>query len=203
MWGLGLIELFLFFLLVFLCVWIVIGIFYCLALQKALSRCSTQNRTLSPGLVWLLLIPIFNVVWHFVIVLNMAKSLHAEFVSRNIVEAQSPGLGIGLAISILQAVVVVLGWVPFLGELAGVALFICWVVYWVKIAGYSDKIASPYKPAELPVGAGPGDMLKQQLGQAKCPFCHSASFNVVEEAGSRRCSDCNSVLPSFIQGNKG
>jgi hypothetical protein len=51
MWGLGWLEMFLIFLGVWLCVWILIGIFYCLTLYKALSRCSPQNRTLSPGLV--------------------------------------------------------------------------------------------------------------------------------------------------------
>ena len=31
-----------------------------------------------PGMVWLMFIPLFNVVWHFIIVLNMAKSLGAN-----------------------------------------------------------------------------------------------------------------------------
>jgi ABC-type phosphate transport system permease subunit len=128
---------------------IVIGIFYCLTLQKALSRCSSQNRTLSPGLVWLYLIPVFNLIWHFVIVINLAKSLHAEFVSRNMVEEQSPGYGIGLATCILNVV----GVIPYVGWLTGIPGLICWIIYWVKIAGYSGKIALPYRPAEPPAGA--------------------------------------------------
>ena len=48
----------------------------------------------------------------------------------------------------------------------------------------------------------PSDTMKQQPGQAKCPFCHSTTFRVEEEAGLRRCSDCHSVLPSYIQGNR-
>jgi hypothetical protein len=46
-----------------------------------------------------------------------------------------------------------------------------------------------------------GDMLKPQPRQAKCPFCHSSTFRVVEETGSRRCGDCHSVLPNYILGN--
>ena len=130
-------------------IWTVIGIFYCLTLSKALSRCSPQNRTLSPGLVWLYLIPVFNLVWHFFIVINMAKSLHAEFVSRNMVEEQSPGQGIGLATCILNAV----GVIPYVGWLTGIPALICWIIYWVKIAGFSNKIALPYGPAEPPAGA--------------------------------------------------
>jgi hypothetical protein len=128
---------------VFIVIWIVVGIFYCLTLQKALNRCAPQNRAMSPGLVWLFLIPVFNLIWHFFIVINMAKSLHAEFVARNIVEEQSPGQGIGLAACILN----VASWIPYVGGLTGLAGFICWIVYWVKIAGFSGKIAQPYMPA--------------------------------------------------------
>ena len=48
----------------------------------------------------------------------------------------------------------------------------------------------------------PGDLPKQQPGQAKCPFCQSTAFRVEEEASFRRCSDCHSVLPNYIQGNR-
>ncbi len=41
---------------VFLIPWI----FYLLTLSKALNRCSPANRSMSPGQVWLLLIPLFN-----------------------------------------------------------------------------------------------------------------------------------------------
>jgi hypothetical protein len=128
---------------------IVIGIFYCLTLSKALNRCAPQNRTLSPGLVWLYLIPVFNLVWHFFIVINMARSLHAEFVYRGIVEEPNPGQGIGLAACILNVVAVI----PYLGYLASIGGLVCWIIYWVKIAGFSSKIAQPYRPAEPPAGA--------------------------------------------------
>ncbi len=129
---------------------IVIGIFYCLTLQKALSRCSPQNRTLSPGLVWLYLIPVFNLVWHFFIVINLAKSLHAEFVSRNMVEEPEPRTGDWPGHVYPEC------WsrgIPYLGGLAGIAGFVCWIIYWVKIAGFSGKIAQPYRPTEPPAGA--------------------------------------------------
>ena len=130
---------------------IVIGIFYCLTLQKALNRCAPQNRAMSPGLVWLFLIPFFSLVWHFFIVINMAKSLHAEFMYRGIVEEPNPGQGIGLATCILHC----LFWVPFFGGLIWVGGLVCWIMYWTKIAGYSGKIAQPYQATAPPTGAGP------------------------------------------------
>lgn len=47
-----------------------------------------------------------------------------------------------------------------------------------------------------------GDMLRQRKGQAKCPFCHSTTFRVDHDARLRRCGDCRSVLPNYIQGNR-
>jgi len=46
---------------------IVIAIFYLLTLQKALSRVSPRNRLMEPGMVWLSLIPLFNIIWAFFI----------------------------------------------------------------------------------------------------------------------------------------
>ena len=114
-------------------------IFYLLTVQKALTRCSPESRAMSPGLVWLMLIPLFNLVWHFFLVLNTAKSLGAEFKKRGIAGPESPGKGIGLAMAILPLV----SWVPIVGAFAGIGYLVCWIIYWVKIAGFSKQIAQP------------------------------------------------------------
>ena len=89
---------------------------------------------MSPGKVWLLLIPLFNLVWQFVVVSNIAKSLRNEFDRRNVlVPEREPGKVVGMAMSILTA----LGIVPVVGQVAEVIGVICWVVYWTKIKKYS------------------------------------------------------------------
>jgi hypothetical protein len=65
--------------------------------------------------------------------------------------------------------------------------------------GVTPANAAPTRPQQE--AYLPGDTLRQQSAQAKCPFCRSITFRVKEEAGSRRCSDCHSVLPYYIQGN--
>jgi hypothetical protein len=106
------------------------AIFYLLTLQKALNRCSPECRAMKPGMVWLLLIPLFNIVWQFIVVLNMAKSLAAEFQKRGMVEDPNPGQTLGLVMCIGNLI-------------CGPVGLICWIIYWVKIAGYSGKIAAP------------------------------------------------------------
>jgi hypothetical protein len=108
-------------------------IFYLLTLQKALNRCSPENRAMQPGMVWLMLIPLFNVVWQFFVVLNLAKSLAAEFQKRGIAEDPNPGQTLGLVMCIGNLI-------------CGPVGLICWIIYWVKIAGYSAKIAAPPAP---------------------------------------------------------
>ena len=114
-------------------------IFYLLTLQKALNRCAPENRAMAPGLVWLMFIPLFNMIWHFIVVINIAKSLGAEFQKRGIAEEPKPGQTVGMVMCILN----VCGIIPLLGILCSLGALVCWIIYWVKIAGFSAKIAVP------------------------------------------------------------
>ncbi|MBI4680338.1 MAG: hypothetical protein HY753_03805 [Nitrospirae bacterium] len=91
---------------------------------------------MKPGMVWLQLIPLFNIVWHFIIVLNMAKSLDKEFKERGLKTASMPGQSIGMAMCILGVVSII----PYIGVLFGLAGIVCWIIYWIKISGYSSQI---------------------------------------------------------------
>lgn len=115
-------------------------IIFCLcSLQKALGRCAPHNRLMQPGLVWLMLIPFFGIIWQFFVVINIADSLDKEFAERNIVTEPSPGKSIGMAMCILNVCSIV----PYLGVLVGLAAFICWIIYWIKIVECSRMLAPP------------------------------------------------------------
>ena len=62
----------------------------------------------------------------------------------------------------------------------------------------TNSVMSHPQQEVTPSGHAP----KQEPRLAKCPFCRRTTFRVVKEAGIRRCSECHSVLPSYIQGNK-
>jgi hypothetical protein len=109
-------------------------IFYLLTLQKALSKCAAASRTMEPGLVWLLLVPVFNLVWHFFVVMGLAKSLKNEFAKRRIFSPEeAPAQPIGLAMCICACCSII----PLLGFLAALAHLVLWIMYWVKVAEYS------------------------------------------------------------------
>lgn len=133
-------------LLVGIVIAIVVEVFFILTLQKALSRCSVENQAMSPGLVWLLLIPFFSLIWDFFVVIKISESLSAEFQKRGISAEPYPGKNIGLAWAILTACSLI----PVINVFAGIASLVCWIIYWVKIAGYSKQLVheSELQPAQ-------------------------------------------------------
>ncbi len=124
--------------LAFLGVLILPRIFYLLTMGRALSRCAPRNRTLTPGLVWLSIIPMFGNLWDFVIVLTVGRNLTDEARSRSLQPAEdNPGLAFGIAYCLLN----LFFWIPFINIFTGLASLICWIVYWAKIAAASRLLA--------------------------------------------------------------
>jgi peptidyl-prolyl cis-trans isomerase D len=151
---------------------VTIWVLYIRTLRRALERCSPASQAISPNAVWLLLIPIFNSFWHFLVVSRLATSLGNEFRNRNLPGAsQKPGKHLGMAMCVLPfvnaAFNVVAAFFPrtvrdvdfLLGIYLAltIASLICWIAYWVKIAGYSKAIAEPREPAGV---ASPSPQLK-------------------------------------------
>jgi hypothetical protein len=108
-------------------------IFYLIALQSTLDTISVENRKMAPSNVWLQLIPLFGIAWHFVIINNLADSIKAEANSKNIrIDELRPAYSVGLAMCILNC----LFFIPILNVLTIIASLICWILYWVKINSY-------------------------------------------------------------------
>jgi len=125
------------------CLLLLPTILYVLTLTKALNKCSVASRSLEPGMLWLLLVPLVNIVWHFFVVLGMTKTLASEFRGRNIpVTDQMFGNSIGLATCICGACMII----PFVGFVAWPVKIVLWIIYWTKIAACSrllDQIPTP------------------------------------------------------------
>lgn len=134
----------------FLFVFLGIGLGYILTLTSALNKCSVASRTLQPGTVWLLLIPFFNLIWNFFVVIGMANTLGNEFRARGVVQIDpEPGKSLGLAMCICGACSII----PLLGLLIAPVYLVLWIIYWVKIAGFSrvlDVRMAPTVPYNSP-----------------------------------------------------
>lgn len=123
------------------------AIFYLLTLQRAIEKCSPASRAIQPAMVWLCLIPLFGIVWNFIMVLNIAKTLRSEFNLRGIPcpEAE-PAQSIGLGMCICP----LLSFIPIVGFLAALAGLVLWIMYWLKINEYSRLLDLPVAAPSLP-----------------------------------------------------
>jgi hypothetical protein len=112
-------------------------IFYLLTLQKTLEKIDTERRTMPSVNVWLELIPLFNLVWQFINVVNVSNSLKRELEFKGIkIDEQRPGYSIGIAFCVLSCCSVI----PFLGILTGIASVVCWIIFWVKVSNYKNML---------------------------------------------------------------
>jgi hypothetical protein len=115
---------------------LVVGILYLLTLQNLLNRVKPENRTVSPGNVWLLLIPIFNWIYPFILYPKISESVSKEFQSRGIPADGDFGKGLGITIPILT----LCGIIPVIGALAGLANLVIWIIFWAKMAKYKNQL---------------------------------------------------------------
>jgi hypothetical protein len=128
-------------------IFLVPAIFYLLTLQNVLIRCAPASRTMEPGMVWLSLIPFFNLIWNFFVVMGIAKSLGNEYVRRRMPSPEpAPGQSIGLAMSICMCCCII----PLLGALTGLVAFVLWILYWIKVAEYSRRLDLPQAAVPIP-----------------------------------------------------
>ena len=61
---------------------ITVAVLYMLTLSRALKKCKPENQLMPPANIWLLFIPLFNLVWIFFVVIKVSESIKLEFESR-------------------------------------------------------------------------------------------------------------------------
>ena len=89
-----------------------------------------------PANIWLLFIPLFNLVWIFFVVIKVSESIKLEFESRGMAEEHDFSKGLGIGYAACNAA----GIIPVVGVLASIAGLVMWIIYWVKIKGYSSQL---------------------------------------------------------------
>jgi hypothetical protein len=130
------------------------AIFFLLNLQNLLNRVSPANQGMSPGLVWLNFIPIFNLGWFVYTVIKVRDSVSAEFRSRGWSIDGDLGYNVGLAAAILWIASVFVGWIPFIGWVLPLGALICWIVYWLKTSDLRERL-EPIPAWRRPMGYPP------------------------------------------------
>lgn len=119
-------------------------VFYLFTLQRTLEAIDIESRKMAPGQVWLLFIPIFNIIWQFIMIGRIADSIRDECSRLQIpVSENRPTFTLGLIMTLLYIVSIPLNnfsLSPMLGGLCSIAALVCWIVYWVKVNSYRKLI---------------------------------------------------------------
>lgn len=115
---------------------IAINCFICYLLQQCYKRIPPQFRKQQPGMVWLLVIPCFSIIWNFFVFPPLSKSFKAYFDSINRTDVGDCQEGIGLAYSICVAVSII----PFLGCLTGIASLVLLIIFLINTNDLKNQI---------------------------------------------------------------
>ena len=108
----------------------------CLLLYNAQMAVPQEHRKIEPNMIWLLLIPLFNLVWNFFVFLRIPESYQSAFAVRG---APHKGVGErnnGLAYSICAACSII----PCINILTGLASLVLVIIFLVQIYNLKTQL---------------------------------------------------------------
>lgn len=117
-----------------------VSVFYLKNLQDTLMEVSAKNRKVEPGNVWLMYIPLFNLVYPFILYPKISDSLRAEFIEKGQPQSGDYYRTVGTILPVLTLVGLIP--IPYFGLLALALNLILWILYWSKMAEYKIRLRS-------------------------------------------------------------
>ncbi|MCA9294856.1 MAG: hypothetical protein KC983_00025 [Phycisphaerales bacterium] len=133
----------------------------CTALFVGLGGVPREHRAMEPALVFLLLIPLFNIIWNFFVLTRIPASYERAFRAYGRTHPGDCGKGVGLAAAICYCGVFIscipflacIGWIPM------VAAFVLMIIFLVKLFTMKGELArlvaagapaEPYQASGIP-----------------------------------------------------
>lgn len=113
-----------------------IAIMYYLNIQNMLKEIHPSNRSIEPTSVWLMFIPLFNIVYGFIMYPKITESIKNEYESRGFTDGGDYLKGLGLTIPITG----VAGIIPGIGGIIGLVGLVVTIIYWVKTAEIKKRL---------------------------------------------------------------
>lgn len=103
---------------------------------SVLTKVPPAHRKQTPALCFLLLIPIFSVVWSFFVHPKVAESLKSYFVST---EDNTVG-DCGASLALWMCICAACSWVPILGPISAIASLVLAILFYVKAFDLAKRI---------------------------------------------------------------
>ena len=138
-------------------IYLAIAIVICWLIYSVQVQVPPEHRKIAPGLIWLLIIPFFNVIWNFFVFLQVPDSLKSYFDAQGRTDVGDCGRTLGLWSAVLIAVGFLGGFVPIVGCVASfvwLAGLVLLILFLVKILGLKGQIGRAAGMGSVP-GAPP------------------------------------------------
>lgn len=127
--------------LIFLIVYLILVVAYLLTLQKTLIVIKPKNRKVEYSLVWLMLIPVFNFAWNFILAKRISESIELEINESGNQMDGKPLYNLGVFCSIMYILTILSEFMKEGKIFIVVPGFIVWLYYWKKVAEYQKAIS--------------------------------------------------------------
>ena len=116
--------------LVSLALGLVIGIAFLWNIRKTIKTIKPENRIVKPNHVWLMLIPLFNLVYQFFLVQRVSQSLFNEFNDRNL---PTKPLNTAYNLGMVACIMNILSLVPPLAFFASFLVMVFMFAFWTRL----------------------------------------------------------------------
>jgi len=138
----------------FLLVMVGITIFILYLQYKLLDAIPPQHRFMEPGMVWLLLIPCFNLIWNFFVFTRIPKSYQHYFYAHGRTDVGDCGATLGIWYSVCAVLVSIPCLNYITGIFCGPAMLVLIIIYLLKLHELKRQIpldkAAPAMNAQNP-----------------------------------------------------
>jgi hypothetical protein len=112
----------------------------CLGLSGFLKALPPEFRLMEPGMVWLMLIPCFNIIWIFFVYPRIARSYQNYFRAQGRYDVGDCGEAVGL----WYCICVVLSAIPCVGVIASIASLVLLIIYFVTLFGLKGQVQAGF-----------------------------------------------------------
>ncbi|MDH5679978.1 MAG: hypothetical protein OEZ36_00205 [Spirochaetota bacterium] len=115
---------------------LIISVLFLTTLSNCLKQVHPDHRKMTPGQVWLNLIPLFALGWQFYTVIKIKESLELEYQARKLSNSDNFAYGIGMAWCSLSVASIM----PYIGLILAFGSLVLFIIYWVRIAGIKNEL---------------------------------------------------------------
>lgn len=112
-------------------------VFYIRAISKTIKAIDPEYRTQAPGMAWLLLIPVFNVIWFFFLLKAIKTGFLRMHENKRISQPIDTGYTYGIAMGCCWAAI----FIPKLIFIALIPMFVFSILHWTKLNNARKRLS--------------------------------------------------------------